>query len=265
MHRRHYLCHCLAGLLLLLLATAWADPPEVRAGLDTLEDLVGQLIRVQQATHAARSEWQDQEAQLKREEELLRQRLAGAAERLKTVAAEREKAGTERQAATQAASKAEGNLARYFAPIAAAEARLRELRPRLPPLLMENQAAEFAKLPPADRPVGQADAGERLRLVLALTTEIEQFDASIHAGRLILSPPDGQAREMDVLQLGLGTAFAVAADGSQAAMGRPGAEAWQWEWRADLAEPIRIALQVYHKQRPAEFVSLPLQLGRVQP
>ena len=70
---------------------------------------------------------------------------------------------------------------------------------------------------------------------------------------------------MDVLQLGLGTAFAVAADGSQAAIGTPGAEAWQWEWRADLAAPIRVALQVYNKKRPAEFVSLPLQLGRVQP
>ncbi len=256
---------CLAGLLSLLVASAWADPPAVRAGLDSLEDLVGQLIRVQQATHAARSEWQDQEAQLKREEELLRQRVADAAERLQTMTTERVKAQAERQAATEAATQAEEKLARYFAPIAAAEARLRELQPHLPPLLLENLGSEFAKLPPADRPVTQADAGDRLRLVFELTTEVEQFDAAIHAGRLILTPPTGEAREMDVLQLGLATAFAVAADGSLAAVGTPGADAWQWEWRPELAKSIRTALLVYQKKQPAEFVELPLQLGRVQP
>lgn len=265
MHPPRHCRHCLAGLLSLLLVAAWADPPAVRSGLDTLEDLVGQLIRVQQATHAARSEWQDQDAQLKREEELLRQRIAGATERLQSMTAERDKAQAERQAATQAATQAEEKLARYYAPIAAAEARLRELQPRLPPLLLETLATEFAKLPPPDRPVAQADAGDRLRLVFELTTEVEQFDATIHAGRLVLTPPTGEAREMDVLQLGLGTAFAVAADGSLAAVGTPGTAAWQWEWRPELAEPIRTALQVYHKKQPAEFVELPLQLGRVQP
>ncbi len=253
----------LLGLSLLLLAVVRGDPAAVRNGLDTLEDLVGQLLRVQRAGHAARGEWQDQEAQLRREEELLRRRIATAAERLATTTAEREAARAERQQAALAAEQAEQDLARSFAPIAAAEARLRTLLPRLPPLLGEALEADFAQLPPADRPVTQADAGERLRQVLSLTTEIEQFDANLHAGRILLSPPgEDKPREMDVFQIGLAAAFAVASDGSLAAAGRPGGAAWEWDWRPELAGPIRAVLEVYHKKRPAEFVALPLQAGR---
>lgn len=255
-----------ALLSLFLLAVGHSEPGGVRDGLDTLEDLVGQLLRVQRAAHAARSEWQDQQAQLRREEALLRRRIASAAERLEPTAAEREQARAERQEASRAAEEAEENLARAFAPIAAAEARLRALQPRLPPLLAETLDADFAHLPPPDQAVTQADAGERLRHVLTLTTEIEQFDANIHAGRLLLSPPgDERPREMDIVQIGLAAAFVVASDGSLAAAGRPGANAWEWDWRPELAPAVRTLLEVYHKRRPAEFIALPLQAGRTEP
>jgi hypothetical protein len=131
----------------------------------------------------------------------------------------------------------------------------------LPPLLQGDLSTDLDRLPPPDRPVTAADVGERLRLVFTLTTEIEQYDTGIHVGRLVLTPPDGTSRELDILQIGLGAAFAVSPDGAFAAKGRPGANAWEWEWQAELAEPILHALAVYRKKRPAEFVSLPLQLG----
>jgi hypothetical protein len=265
MFLRSSISRCLLASILLL-AVVRGDPADVRNGLDTLEDLVGQLLRVQRAGHAARGEWQDQQAQLQREEELLRRRIATAAEQLQTTTAERETARTERQEATLAATNAEQELARSFAPIAAAEARLRALQPRLPALLTDALADDFAHLPPPDKPVTQADAGERLRQVLSLTTEIEQFDANLHAGRILLTPPgEDKPREMDVFQIGLAAAFVVAAEGPLAAVGHPGATGWEWEWRPDLAEPVRAVLEVYRKQRPAEFVALPLEAGRAKP
>ncbi|MBT3288769.1 MAG: DUF3450 family protein [Victivallales bacterium] len=252
-------------LLLLLACRAPADPPAVRRGLETLEDLVGQLIQVQKAAHAAKTEWQDQEAQLKREDELLRRRISQANEKLKAITAEAAEAHAKRTQATGAAQATEAALARHFAPIVAAEQRLSVLRRRLPPLLAEALAKEFDKLPAEATPMTQDNVADRLRLVLSLTTEIEQYDAAIHAGAVVLSPPDKAPREMAVLQLGLGIAFAVATDRSCAAVGEAGEDHWQWRWQDELAEPIAIALEVFRKKRPAQFVNLPLQLGRTAP
>ena len=252
-------------LLCLPCCRSVADPPAVRRGIETLESLVGELIRVQKAVHAAKTEWQDQEAQLEREEMLLRHRVADADAKLKEIEAEAAKARDERARETAAATAAEAALARHFAPVEAAEQRLLTLRRRLPPLLAETLAQEFDKLPAEPRPITQGDVAARLRLVLSLTTEVEQYDAALHAGTLILSPPQGAPREMEVLQLGLGIAFAVATDGSRAAVGTPGAEHWQWRWDDGLAEPVRTALEVYRKKRPAQFVNLPLRLGRATP
>jgi hypothetical protein len=257
---RHWLI--LSGVFSLCCAcNLLAAPADVRNGLDTLKELVGQLIRVEKAVHAARTEWQDQEAQLKREDELLQQRIARAEEKVGALAKARRKAQADRAEAEKKAKATEQALARFFPPVERAEASLRTLQRRLPPLLAETLKEEFAKLPKPNTPATQKDVGERLRLVLALTTEIEQFDAAIHAGRLILSPPDGKPREMEVLQFGLGAAYAVSADGQHAARGGPGAEAWQWQWQPELAEPIRVALEVYRKKRPAEFVQLPIRVG----
>ncbi|MBT7164453.1 MAG: hypothetical protein HN904_16860, partial [Victivallales bacterium] len=50
-----------------------------------------------------------------------------------------------------------------------------------------------------------------------------------------------------------------------AAVGEAGEDHWQWRWQDELAEPIAIALEVFRKKRPAQFVNLPLQLGRTAP
>jgi len=265
MLRCFYLPAQLWVLLLLLPCRVPADPPAVRQGLETLEDLVGQLIQVQKAVHAAKTEWQDQEAQLKREDELLRRRISQASEKLNAITAEAAKAHAKRTQDTGTAQATEATLARHFAPIVAAEQRLAMLRKRLPPLLAEALAKEFDKLPAETTPMTQGNVAGRLRLVLSLTTEVEQYDAAIHAGAVVLSPPGKAPREMEVLQLGLGIAFAVATDRSCAAVGEAGEGHWQWRWQDELAEPIAVALEVFRKKRPAQFVNLPLQVGRTAP
>ena len=107
--------------------------------------------------------------------------------------------------------------------------------------------------------------GERLKLVFGLLTEIEQFDAGIHVAREILSPREGEEREVEVLYVGLGAGFAVEPSGGLGGTGYPTSTGWQWEWRPEWADPVREAIRIYRKERSASFVQLPLTVREEAP
>jgi len=74
----------------------------------------------------------------------------------------------------------------------------------------------------------------------------------------VLTGPDGTAREMDVLFVGLGAGYAVSRDGRLAAVGRMTDTGWVWTWPESGADDIRRAMAIFRKDQPAGFVPLPV-------
>jgi hypothetical protein len=202
--------------------------------------------------------WDEQKAALLRQQDVLLKR----AQELERQLAETQKRVASKQADLNElkAEIAERRTAfdALTAGIEAGEAALRAVRPRLPPCLVDPLAATFDQLlNPEHNPTPEA-LGDRLRRVFSLLSEIENFDNGVHVCRQVLTTEDGAQREMDVLYIGLGAAYAVSTGGRAAGMGVPTANGWSWTWDVALADPIRSAIAIYRKERPAGFVALPL-------
>jgi len=229
--------------------------------LQRLQAVVTDQVAVRQAAHEAETAWAEQRPAVEGRIAVLRQQAADAEAALAKAQQEAAAGAASRQALEADAQHTREALAALAAPTRAAEARLRALLPRLPEPLTKSLAERLRELPAADVAVTPDDLQERLRLVVGLLTEIDQFADGVYLFRQPLADPQQVQREMDVIYLGLAMAFAVSGDGATAAAGTPAADGWAWRWDPALAGPVRTAVAIYRKEQPATFVALPLELA----
>ncbi len=241
--------------LALAIGLAMAAPA---ADLDRLEGLVGQILEAQQATAQARAEWADQRPAHDGQIALLTQEVADAEERLERVRKDADAAAEQHRQSAADADRAGQSRADLAEPISRAEADLKALWPSLPEPLRNTLGSADSGRPNAST---DAAIAERLQALLSRLTELDQFAQGVTLVRQELAEADQTRREMDCLYLGLAIAFAVATDGSRAAVGVPTATGWDWQWDAALAGPVRRAVAIYRKEQPAAWVTLPLRLS----
>lgn len=108
-------------------------------------------------------------------------------------------------------------------------------------------------------PALQGDGGRSRnaqRLTAALAA-IESLHNQIHGTREMIAA-DGQARQADVLYLGLARGFAVSPKNDWAAVGVPGKNGWVWSQARVEPEAIRTLIEVYHQRETATLVNVPL-------
>lgn len=243
--------------LFLLIAEGTATGTGAGA-LDELRGRVAELMAVRKAGYSARSDWEVLEKQLLLQEELLdrqltstQEKLAVARDELTTLNETRGTLETEKKALTE-------TLAALIPPLENAEQRLRDLEPRLPPYLRQSLEESFSVLHEEGKPIVLDNVAERLQRVFSMFSEMRQFDAGIHLAKEILTTPEGTRREMDVLYIGLGAAFAVSTDSQSSARAVFTSSDWQWEWNPAWAGDIRRLVRIYLKEETASFVNLPM-------
>jgi hypothetical protein len=218
------------------------------------------MIELRKAAQAAELRWETQQPALRREIEI-REKHARKLERQLAAKKQALAANSKELIDLEAAVRKHRNaLEALAASVATGDAVLRKLRPRLPPCLAEPLKPAFAELAASQHDASPEALGRRLQQLFSLFAEIENFDNGVHVCRQVLAPPTGGEREMDVLYLGLGAAYAVSSGGKTAAVGRPGPAGWEWQWDAAPAAAIQRAVALYRKERSAGFVDLPLAI-----
>ncbi len=257
-----------AGLILAGIGSARAQTPAdspAAPSVATLEALVSDYVRLRSELAVEKQAWAEQEARWRRETALLeteRRQLLEERERLTERTAQRERARQE-QADRNAV------LERTFEALPPllddAEARLRVWRRRLPPALAAPLEQAFRELPDDPAAARREDTLRRLQRVMALYAQIEQIQTRTHGVKERLPVSETARREVDVLYLGLARGFAVSADNAWAATGHPGDDGWNWTPDPALAPAIRRALDTFHRQTTAQFVSLPMRLLEPDP
>ena len=95
---------------------------------------------------------------------------------------------------------------------------------------------------------------EALQSILAILTKAHQFNR-----RFIRSKEIRDKREVDVLYLGLASAFYAGADGV-AGIGYPAAGGWVWKSRPEIRSELIKSLEIIDKKRPPSMVTLPLSI-----
>jgi len=234
----------------------FAAAPE--ADPQRLEGLVARWVALRQELAAAGRRWEQARAILESERDLLVQEKARLAN--PATAHRPDAAGLHERldAATADRDRSAGRLAAFCPSLVEAETRLADLLARLPEFLQSQLTSRGAELGRRRNPPAPDDVVERTQRVVGLLGEVEQLNAGINTGSAVLTGPDGTAREMDVLFVGLGAGYAVSRDGRLAAVGRMTDTGWVWTWPESGADDIRRAMAIFRKDQPAGFVPLPV-------
>jgi hypothetical protein len=143
-----------------------------------------------------------------------------------------------------------------------AEKRAKAWLPFVPePLRGPLREALDGMVAPAEDPEVIKHVTTRLQAVMAFYASLEELQGGVHLVTDLISLAVGGEREMDVIYLGLGKAYAVSADTSLAAIGHPTVVGWTWVEAPGQAEAIRRAVRMYRKEMPADLVSLPVSVA----
>lgn len=104
-----------------------------------------------------------------------------------------------------------------------------------------------------------ADVPEKLKDILTAYHEIAAFDSGIHLAREVITGPDNIPREHEILYLGLSTAFAATPKSEYAGRAIFTKDGLSWQWDKAWLAPVRSAMDIASKSKPASLIPLPLQ------
>lgn len=140
------------------------------------------------------------------------------------------------------------------------EKRLRGLHSRFPKPLLEKLAPLIQRFPSNSQDT-ELGIAVRMQTVMGYIAEVQRFDTLVTVGEELLPLANGDSREVRTIHFGLGAAFYVTSDDSDAGVGGTGADRWSWTSQPNLAAAIREAIATAEgKQREARFLSLPVSL-----
>ena len=121
-----------------------------------------------------------------------------------------------------------------------------------PPLLTSWQAA-------GDLTNEQLETTDRLQTVLKLIGLLRDFQQRISLHEMAITHPDGHDVWVTQLYLGASQAWFVSKDMSYVGVGYPDALGWQWQFDRQInAEQVSKAIAIFRKQKPADWVQLPI-------
>jgi hypothetical protein len=248
-------CFVLAGLVLWSLC-----PVAVKADdIPSLEHLVRDWVALRRELANTEANWVRDKEILAAERDLLLQELEKLGARKEAQATSAAGIRQEYEELQTRHEKLQDIFKQITPAITAASDRLLRLEPQLPSFLQEQLRSDFLRLrqTPATA-AGAAGLASRTQTVLRILADLQQAAAVISLAPVLITGSDGEKVQMEALYFGLAGAFAVSPDDNLAAVGRPGADAWEWVLAPELATTVREGIAVYKREQPASLVRLPL-------
>lgn len=112
--------------------------------------------------------------------------------------------------------------------------------------------------------LGKGKTSDRMAVVIGIMNEVDKFNSNFNFDTDERQSPDGETRLVDVIYLGLGTAYYADKEGVIGGVGTPGDDGWEWEDKNDIAPTVRKAIQYYNGDiKPAMLVDLPVKVQKI--
>lgn len=247
----------LAALLALLLLPRPVESRDEAPSAGELRGLVHELTELRTTASEVENRWREQQAHLETTLALYEEERKALADRLAALEARRQAARAERDALDERITAGEAVLGKVADAVEVAVDRVAAVADALPPSLRLTLAGGLDRLSEgrSDDPTGVAD---RLRLLNALSAELDRVLGAAHVVKDVIGSPDGAKREVDVLYLGGAIGYWVGPDDRQAGLLVRRDGAWTPVRRDDLAGEIREAIRIVEKEKPAAILRLPL-------
>jgi TolA-binding protein len=242
------------GISLCLAAFSNVSAEEVVTDVKGFEGMVKKWIDLRTELQSEERDWKIKKENIKnqlelfaKEKESLEKEIKSMRQDMTTAQEEQAKLSSQLEANQKTLDSLDGGIQR-------AEKRLLVLVKSIPEPLLTGLKKNIKSL----TNTGAMSFTQRAQNILALYSEIERIQASVHIVRELIEIEGGEKKEFDVVYLGLAEAFCVSSDGRNAGFGKPGIDGWKWQWNNSLAKEISKAVRIVKQKKPAEFLSLPL-------
>lgn len=240
-------------------ASAFAQestPPSV------IQEKVQQWVEAKKTLAAERASWAEEQQRLTDLNQVRRAELTELQAVVTNLTDRLDAAVSKRADLEKSETTLKGELAAMEQRVAAWENALRPKLAGLPTPLRDALAEPIHRI---ENPKGTA-VEARVRDLVFILAETAAFHHDLRLHRE-LREIDGEAREVDVLYLGLAQAYYVNKSGTIAGRGTPAtpatpgakaADGWNWTARNELADDIRRAVDMARKDRAPGMVRLPI-------
>lgn len=225
--------------------------------LEILKQNVQHWINLKREVSSTESEWALQRAILERELSIIELERRELDTELQTVSTQQENIGTEIELLITQKAELEKAMNGLGPVLDKAEKDILKLKKYIPVPLYTSVKKDFESIAIIKN---KNDLISRLRTVVSLYLKIETMEHETHILREIFSIKGNQKVEMQVLYIGLGQAYAVSSDGTNALVGKPTANGWAWTNSPSIASAIQNAILVYSREISPTIVNLPIRV-----
>lgn len=228
------------------------------ANLRDARAAMGKWIETQQIISKERKDWQQGREILASRVEVVKQESLTLEAKIKQAEVQAAEAAQKKSELVNENEKLKEQAASLAVTVATMETEVRRVLKRAPEYI-QTRLKPLTERIPEDQKTAKISVAERFQNVLGILNDLNKANNEITVNFEVRNLSDGKPSEVRVLYVGLAQAYYLSAKG-EAGVGRPGAEGWIWEPANDIADRIRLALDVISgKQKPA-FVPLPVKI-----
>jgi septal ring factor EnvC (AmiA/AmiB activator) len=242
-----------AGALCCLTASALVA---AESSVTIVRETLAQWVQTRQLISRTEADWNADKETLQQSKALYERELSSVQAQLARISTNSTVANRERLTAEADLKEMTAGVDAARTTVARLEAEVRSILPLLPPPLKAATQPLVDRLP-ADSAATKAVATERLQTVVSLLNEIDKFHNTLTIANEKQPNAKGELISVDVIYVGLATAYFVDASGTVAGIGSPGDAGWTWQLKPEIGPLVRDSIAMYRSQKPAAFVGLP--------
>lgn len=233
---------------ILLVPVGSAETPSQQdPALSDLDALTGRWIALRGTLAEEKRDWRERKSVWEEEIELLEEESSALQKEIEAGREVLSSAEERREALLARSGKTESELEELDTVLSRVRLEVETLLPLVPDSLRD-------RIPALQGDGGRSRDAQRLTAALAA---IESLHNQLHGTRELIEM-NGQARQVDVLYLGLARGFAVSPKNDWAAIGVPGEDGWIWSEGQVDPHSVRTLIEVYHQRETATLVPVPL-------
>jgi len=237
----------------------WANAGNEDSSVQALESSYDHLIELRLTQSGEQTAWTGEKEVLADRIHLLENEAARLQERVDVAKNRHMTVRVENDTLLDRQKEAQATQNALTALVARYETRARALLRQMPPPLIKELAPLAAQIPEKDAATTPATT-QRLQTLLALLARIDSFNQRVTACSEIRDADNGTRMSCVTLYIGLGIAYYVDRQGTQAGSGRPGADAWVWTRDDSLIPQVRQMVSMYDNAAQAQYVNVKVEV-----
>jgi hypothetical protein len=215
-------------------------------------------VETRQLISSTRADWQSAQQALGLNAQLFQQELRRVREQTEKLSTNNTQVAKEQDEASRAKRDLEDALKKVRDLATDFESRVRNLLPGLPAPLQQTVQPLAARIPTDENT--RLSAAERIQTIVGILNEVDKFNSAVTVTNERRGDARGDEVNVDTIYLGLAVAYFVEPSEKLAGFGAPTADGWKWTIDSKIAPQVKEMIAMYRNQKPAGFVSLPIQI-----